>query len=86
MNEQFSLTLIIDNHPGVLSRVAGLFYKRGYNVDFLSSGALKDQRYFIMYIVISGDNYVQDQIVKQLNKLEDVHKVELFEFALPADQ
>ena len=83
MAEQFSLTLIVNNDPGVLNRIAALFSKRGFNIDFFSSGALTDPRYFIMYIVLSGDEYIKDQVVKQLNKLEDVASVHLIEFDLP---
>jgi len=72
MAEQFSLTLVVKNIPGVLTRVAALFSKRGFNIDFFSSGALKDPRYYIMYIALSGDEYIKDQVVKQLEKLEDV--------------
>jgi acetolactate synthase I/III small subunit len=86
MCEQFSLTLIVNNDPGVLNRIAALFSKRGFNIDFFSSGALNDPRFFIMYIVLSGDEYVKDQVVKQLDKLEDVKKVHLTEFCLPNEK
>ncbi|MCC8044563.1 MAG: acetolactate synthase small subunit [Clostridiales bacterium] len=66
------LSLLVDNTSGVLSRVAGLFSRRGYNIDSLTVGETMDPRYSRMTIVASGDEQTLDQIMKQLAKLIDV--------------
>lgn len=65
-------SIIVDNTSGVLSRVAGLFSRRGYNIDSLTVGVTADPRYSRMTIVTRGDQNILSQIEKQLNKLEDV--------------
>ncbi|EET59399.1 acetolactate synthase, small subunit [Marvinbryantia formatexigens DSM 14469] len=64
--------MLVDNTFGVLSRVAGLFSRRGYNIDSLTVGETADPRYSRMTVVVSGDEQILDQIVKQLGKLIDV--------------
>ena len=66
------LSLLVDNTSGVLSRVAGLFSRRGYNIDSLTVGETADPRYSRMTVVARGDEQILDQIVKQLAKLIDV--------------
>ena len=66
------LSLLVDNTAGVLSRVAGLFSRRGYNIDSLSVGETEDPRYSRMTVAVSGDDRILSQIEKQLLKLEDV--------------
>ena len=66
------LSLLVDNTSGVLSRVAGLFSRRGYNIDSLTVGVTADSRYSRMTVVVYGDDKVLDQIVKQVRKLVDV--------------
>ena len=66
------LSLLVDNTSGVLSRVAGLFSRRGYNIDSLTVGVTADSRYARMTVVVYGDDQVLDQIVKQVRKLVDV--------------
>lgn len=78
-NERFILGVIVSNHFGVLTRISGLFSRRGYNIDSLSVAETEDPRFSRMTIVVSGDDYVKEQIVKQLAKLHDVKKVELME-------
>lgn len=75
--EKFVLGVIVSNHFGVLTRVSGLFSRRGYNIDSLSVGETENPAFSRMTIVVSGDDYVKEQIVKQLAKLHDVKKVEL---------
>ena len=58
--------LLVDNSPGVLSRIAGLFTRRGYNIDSLTVGVTADPRFSRMTIVSSGDDLTLDQIGKQL--------------------
>lgn len=66
------LSLLVDNTSGVLSRVAGLFSRRGYNIDSLTVGETADPRYSRMTVVVNGDKLILDQITKQLAKLVDV--------------
>ena len=66
------LSLLVDNTSGVLSRVSGLFSRRGYNIDSLSVGVTENPKYSRMTVAVSGDDRILDQIRKQLIKLEDV--------------
>ena len=75
------LSLLVDNTAGVLSRIAGLFSRRGYNIDSLTVGVTADERYSRMTVVCSGDTMILEQITKQLAKLVDVSKIQM----LPAD-
>ncbi len=67
-----ALSILVENTSGVLSRVSGLFSRRGYNVDSITAGVTADPRYTRMTIVTSGDELILEQIEKQLAKLEDV--------------
>lgn len=64
--------MLVDNTAGVLSRVAGLFSRRGYNIDSLTVGETADPRYSRMTVVVRGDEQILDQIEKQVAKLVDV--------------
>ena len=64
--------MLVDNTSGVLSRVAGLFSRRGYNIDSLTVGETADPRYSRMTVVVQGDELILDQITKQVAKLIDV--------------
>ena len=70
------LSLLVENTSGVLSRVAGLFSRRGYNIDSLTVGETRDPRYSRMTVAVHGDDQIIDQIQKQLMKLEDVISIE----------
>ena len=70
-----TLYVLVENHPGVLSRIAGLFSRRGYNIDSLAVGTTENPDISRMTIVVEGDEYVVEQVKKQLNKLVDVIKV-----------
>ncbi len=72
---KYTLSVLVENHPGVLSRVAGLFSRRGFNIDSLAVGVTEDPTISRMTIVVNGDDYVVEQVTKQLNKLIDVIKV-----------
>lgn len=76
-SEQFILGVLVSNHAGVLSRVSGLFSRRDYNIDSLNVGETEDKKISRMTIIATGDDYVKSQIVKQLQKLHDVKKVEI---------
>jgi acetolactate synthase-1/3 small subunit len=69
------ISVQVENKFGVLSRVAGLFSGRGFNIESLSVAAALDPSTSMMTIVTSGDDRIIEQIVKQLNKLIDVIKV-----------
>lgn len=75
--KQRVLSMLVDNTSGVLSRVAGLFSRRGYNIDSLTVGETADPRYSRMTVVVSGDELVLDQIGKQVAKLVDVVDVKV---------
>lgn len=70
-----TIALLVENKFGVLSRIAGLFSGRGYNIESLSVGETIDPQISAMTIVTSGDDQIIEQINKQLNKLIDVIKV-----------
>jgi len=70
-----TLSVLVENHAGVLSRVAGLFSRRGFNIDSLTVGVTEDPNVSRMTIVVDGDDYIVEQVTKQLNKLIDVIKI-----------
>ena len=74
-----ALSLLVENNPGVTSRISGLFSRRGYNIDSFSSGVTADAKYTRITIVASGDEQILDQIEKQLLKLEDVLDIKKLE-------
>lgn len=76
MNEQFVLSVLVDNHAGVLSRVSGLYSRRGYNIDSLTVSTTDVPGISRITVVVNGDEYTLEQITKQLMKLEEVKKVE----------
>ena len=70
-----TISVLVENKFGVLSRISGLFSGRGYNIESLSVGETIDPAISIMTIVTTGQDQVVEQITKQLNKLVDVIKV-----------
>ena len=75
--EQRILSILVDNTAGVLSRVAGLFSRRGYNIDSLTVGVTADPKFSRMTVVCSGDELILEQITKQLEKLVDVRDIKV---------
>lgn len=69
------LSVLVENHAGVLSRVAGLFSRRGFNIESLAVGITENPEVSRMTIVVDGDDYTVEQVSKQLNKLIDVIKL-----------
>ncbi|NLZ28263.1 MAG: acetolactate synthase small subunit [Firmicutes bacterium] len=69
------LAILVDNKPGVLTRVSGLFSRRGFNIDSLAVGETLDPGISRMTITVSGDVSTLEQVVKQLNKLVNVIKI-----------
>lgn len=70
-----TLSVLVENHAGVLSRVAGLFSRRGFNIESLAVGVTENPEISRMTIVVDGDDYTVEQVSKQLNKLIDVIKL-----------
>lgn len=71
--------LLVDNTSGVLSRISGLFSRRGYNIESITAGETADPRYTRITIVTSGDDEILDQIEKQVAKLVDVKDIKVLE-------
>ncbi len=70
-----TISVLVHNQPGVLSRVANLFSARGYNIDSLVVGVTEEEKISRMTIVVRGDDRIIEQVEKQLNKLVDVVRV-----------
>ncbi len=73
--EKHTIAVMVENKFGVLSRVAGLFSARGYNIESLSVGETLDPTVSRMTLVVKGDTFIIEQVLKQLHKLVDVIKV-----------
>lgn len=73
--DRHTITALVENKPGVLARVAGLFGRRGFNIHSLAVGTTQDPDLSRMTIVVEGDDRTLEQVTKQLNKLIDVVKV-----------
>lgn len=72
-------SLLVDNNPGVLSRISGLFSRRGYSIDSITAGVTADPRFTRITIVSSGDELILSQIEKQVRKLEDIIEIKVLE-------
>lgn len=72
---KYTLSILVENHAGVLSRISGLFSRRGYNIDSLAVGITDDPLISRITVVSDVNEYTIEQIEKQLNKLIDVIKV-----------
>lgn len=70
-------SLLVDNTTGVLSRISGLFSRRGYSIDSITAGVTADPRFTRITIVASGDELILSQIEKQVRKLEDVIEIKV---------
>ncbi len=68
--------LLVDNNPGVLSRISGLFSRRGYSIESITAGVTADYKVTRITIVAVGDDVVLEQIEKQLGKLVDVRDIQ----------
>ena len=77
--KQRVLSLLVDNTAGVLSRISGLFSRRGYNIDSISAGVTTDPRFTRITVVCSGDSMVLEQITKQLAKIVDVRDIKVLD-------
>ncbi len=74
--KRYVISVLVENHSGVLSRVSGLFSRRGYNIDSLTVGVTDTPEFSRMTIVVRGDEYILEQIVKQLAKLVEVVSIQ----------
>jgi acetolactate synthase-1/3 small subunit len=72
---KYVVSILVQNHPGVLARIAGLFSRRGFNIESLAVGTTDKTEISRITVVVDGDDYIVEQVTKQLNKLVDVIKV-----------
>ena len=70
------LSVLMENRTGVLRRISGLFGRRGYNIDSIVASATEDENLTRMTVVVEGDEYILDQVTKQLIKLHEIIDVE----------
>ncbi len=75
----YTISALVANKSGVLTRVSALFARRGYNIDSLSVCATEDPAFSRMTIVLNGDEYILSQMMKQMDKLIDVKKIKRVE-------
>lgn len=75
---KYTLSVLVENQAGVLSKVSGLFSRRGFNIDSLAVGITEDSSISRITIVVDGDEYVVEQLEKQLNKVIPVIKVRTY--------
>lgn len=71
--------LLVDNTAGVLSRISGLFSRRGYNIESITAGVTADPRFSRITIVASGDDEILEQIEKQVAKLVDIRNIKVLQ-------
>ena len=63
-----TISVLVENNPGVLSKVSGLFTRRGFNIESLAVGETEDKSVSRMTIIVDGDDYIVEQIEKQLSR------------------
>lgn len=73
--EKYTLSVLVENSAGVLSRVVGLFTRRGFNIHSLSVGPTSDEQISRITIEVKGDAYMVEQVSKQLSKIMEVIKI-----------
>ncbi len=79
MEKYYVLSALVDNHPGVLSRISGLFTRRDYNIDSLTVATTENPKLSRMTITVKGESATVEQIEKQLEKQHDVKSVTFLE-------
>lgn len=77
METNFTLSIVVRNRFGVLTRISGLFSKRGFNIDTLTANPVDGTENTHIVLSSYGDEATKEQIIKQLSKLQDVENVEL---------
>ena len=75
--EKYTLSVLVENSAGVLSRVVGLFTRRGFNIHSLSVGPTYDEQISRITIEVKGDAYMVEQVSKQLSKIMEVIKIKI---------
>lgn len=78
-NNQYVIGVIVSNVSGVLSRVSGMFTRRGFNIDCLTVGETESSGFSRITVVFHGDSDIKERIVRQLKKLHDVKEVEVLD-------
>lgn len=73
--KKFTIGALVANKSGVLSRITGLFTRRGYNIESITACATENPEFSRITIVLIGDEYTLYQMIKQMDKLEDVYKI-----------
>lgn len=73
--KKFVIGILVSNVAGVLTRISGMFSRRSFNIDSLTVGETENPKISRMTIVMTGDDYSRDQIIKQLAKLHDVKEI-----------
>jgi acetolactate synthase-1/3 small subunit len=79
MESKKVLSILVENTPGLTSRISGLFTRRGYNIDSFSAGVTADPRYTRVTIVTHGEDLILEQIEKQVSKLTEVVDLKVLE-------
>ena len=74
------ISILVDNEPGVLARIAGLFTARGFNIESLCVGETEKPSYSRLTLVTSGDDWIIDQIIKRFENMINVIKVDDFKY------
>ncbi len=77
--KRFVIAALVENKYGVLTRVAGLFMRKGFNIDSLTVGETDDPAYSRITVTLMGDDYAREQLINQLKKLYNVKNVELLD-------
>lgn len=84
--KRFVIAVYVENKYGVLTRVSGMFMRKGFNIDSLTVGETDDPAYSRITITINGDDYAREQLINQLKKLHNVKKVKLLENELTVER
>ncbi len=71
---KYTISVLVENHPGVLSKVSGLFSRRGFNIDSLAVGVTEDSTISRMTIVVNGDEYIVEQVEKAAEQGDSRHQ------------
>ncbi|MBQ4464772.1 MAG: acetolactate synthase small subunit [Oscillospiraceae bacterium] len=79
MEQRYVIAILVDNAPGILTRVASMFNRRGFNIDSLTVSETENPKYSRITISLTGDRNIARQIIKQLKKLYNVKEVEVME-------
>lgn len=77
--KRFVIAILVSNISGVLTRVSSMFTRRSFNIDSLTVGETESSNFSRITISVMGDDYIKEQLVKQLKKLHDVKEVKVFD-------